>query len=175
MRRQVAFFVQARRWGIMAYIRLDGVSLKLPVYDGAMMWLIRLSSYRRAKIGSTAVSYENIRLVVQVYKWPKGSIYSAGTVARLAHAMATQQAPDALLIDEDIGAGHARFQAKTAEALTRNFFGRAKVVLLASIAPELCRAIRTHALHFLDGRLVFLGDIDGAFNRPTNMRRGGAA
>jgi ABC-type ATPase involved in cell division len=175
MRRQVAFSVQARRWGIMAYIRLDGVSLKLPFYDGAMLWLIRLSSYRRAEVGSTAVSYENIRLVVQLYKWPKGSIYSAGTAARLAYAMATQQAPDALLIDEDIGAGDARFQAKAAEARTRNFFGRAKVVLLASLAPELCQAIRTRALHFLDGRLVFLGDIDRAFNRHTNMRWGAAA
>jgi ABC-type polysaccharide/polyol phosphate transport system ATPase subunit len=139
-----------------------------------------------------ATGYENIRLVANLYDWPKDKlpdyirdieeftelgeylalparIYSAGMHARLAFAMATIQVPDVLLIDEGIGAGDAHFQEK-ATARARDFINRAKIMIMASHAIEFCRAMCNKALLLANGRLVFFGDIDEAFSRYAQLR-----
>jgi ABC-2 type transport system ATP-binding protein/lipopolysaccharide transport system ATP-binding protein len=134
-----------------------------------------------------ATGYENIELVSELYNWPKDRmadcirdieefselgeylemptrIYSAGMAARLAYAMATQQVPDVLLMDEGIGAVDARFKEK-AEARTRDFVNRSKIVVLASHSLDLCRAICNRALLLSNGQQEYFGDIEEAIKR----------
>ena len=250
----------------MAHIRLENVSVALPIFDNARLRLIRVPNFTRTKVGtksigknsgatvihalneinlelnegdrvalighngagkttllrliagvyppsqgsvsvggrvvallsgsmslnSDATGYENIQLVAELYGWPRDQVadcirdiedftelgeylslpvrvYSAGMAARLAYGMATQLSPDVLLIDESIGAGDANFQEK-AEARAREYSGRSKIVLLASHAAELCRAICNRALLLSGGRQVFFGDIDEAFDRYAKSR-----
>jgi ABC-2 type transport system ATP-binding protein/lipopolysaccharide transport system ATP-binding protein len=139
-----------------------------------------------------ATGYENIRLVANLYDWPKdrlteyirdieeftelgeylslpARIYSAGMHARLAFAMATIQVPDVLLIDEAIGAGDVHFQEK-ARARTRDFISRAKIMVMASHAIDFCRAMCNKALLLANGRLVFFGDIEEGLSRYAELR-----
>jgi ABC-type polysaccharide/polyol phosphate transport system ATPase subunit len=245
----------------MSRVKLEGVSVRIPVYDASSLRLLRMPSFGRAKVGTRTVShsgatfiihalnsldleleegdrvclighngagkttllrlmagiypptsgrmeidgkvmallgnnlalnsdatgYENIRLVASLYDWPKDQladyirdiedftelgeylslptrIYSAGMLARLAFGIATMQSPDVLLLDEGIGAGDAHFQAK-AQARAHDFVSRAKIMVLASHSPELCKAICNKALLLSKGNRVFLGDIDEAFDR----------
>lgn len=152
----------------------------------------------RALIGNVmtlnidATGYENIRLVANLYHWPKHRlpeiindieeftqlgeylslptrVYSAGMQTRLAFAMATVQTPDILLIDEGIGAGDADFQVK-AEARVQKFLSRAKIILLASHQKSLCRAICSKALLLSKGRAAFFGDLEEGFERYEQGR-----
>ncbi|MDB5552940.1 MAG: transporter related protein, partial [Rhizobium sp.] len=139
-----------------------------------------------------ATGYENVRLVAELYGWPKDKldeiirdveeftelgeylslptrIYSAGMGARLAFALVTMQTPDILLIDEGIGAGDASFQQK-AELRVKNFMNRAKIIVLASHTEALCRAICNKALLMENGRQVFFGDVNEGFDLYRNSR-----
>ena len=132
-----------------------------------------------------ATGYENIRLIANLYDWPRHRyaeivreieeftelgeylalptrIYSAGMQARLAFALATEQDPDILLIDEGIGAGDAQFQKKSS-ARIQQFVNRAKILLLASHSQELCRSMCNKGLLLSKGESVFFGDVDEAF------------
>ena len=250
----------------MAHIRLENVSVELPIFDNARLRLIKLPSFVHARVGTKSVSknsgamvihaltginlelndgdrvclighngagkttllrliagiyppsqgsvrvggrvvallggsislnsdatgYENIKLVAELYGWPRDQVadcikdienftelgeylslpvrvYSAGMAARLAYGMATQLSPDVLLIDESIGAGDANFQEK-AEARTKEYLDRSKIVLLASHATELCRAICNRALLLSGGRQVFFGEIEEGLDRYAKSR-----
>lgn len=154
---------------------------------------VEISGKVIAQLGSSmslngdATGYENIKLVAELYDWPKENlkdiirdveeftelgeylslptrVYSAGMSARLAFALVTMQSPDILLIDEGIGAGDAQFQER-AESRVKNFLGQAKIVVLASHSVDLCRAICNKALLMSNGRQQFFGDIDEGFDR----------
>ena len=139
-----------------------------------------------------ATGYENIRLIAELYDWPKAKvpdyireiedftelgeyltlptrIYSAGMLARLAFAMATMQSPDVLLMDEAIGAGDAHFQGK-AQARVEDFVSRAKIMLLGSHSADLCKALCNKALLLSKGSRIFFGDIDEAFKRYGELQ-----
>jgi homopolymeric O-antigen transport system ATP-binding protein len=139
-----------------------------------------------------ATGYENIRLIADLYDWPKERlpeyirdieeftelgeylslptrIYSAGMHARLAFAMATIRVPDVLLIDESIGAGDAHFQDK-ARARTEQFISRAKIMVMASHAIDFCRAMCNKALLVANGRRVFFGEIEEGLSRYAESR-----
>ncbi len=139
-----------------------------------------------------ATGYENITLVSELWNWPTSRmaeiiqdieeftelgeylelptrVYSAGMAARLAFAIATMQSPDILLIDEGIGAGDAQFQQK-AQARVTEFVNRAKIVVLASHSPEICRALCNKALLLSGGRKVFFGDVEEGFAKYAEMR-----
>jgi ABC-2 type transport system ATP-binding protein/lipopolysaccharide transport system ATP-binding protein len=139
-----------------------------------------------------ATGYENIRLIAELYDWPKSKmpdyireieeftelgeyltlptrVYSAGMLARLAFAMATMQSPDVLLMDEAIGAGDAHFQEKV-QARVRDFVSRAKIMLLASHSADLCKALCNKALLLSKGSRIFFGDIDEAFKRYGELQ-----
>ena len=249
----------------MTSVRIQNASVKFPLYDSASLRLIRLPSFRTAKVGTRNVSrtstaamihalsninvdlsdgdrvclighngagkttllrliagiyppstgrlevsgkviaqlgnsmslngdatgYENIKLVAELYGWPKVNlidiirdveeftelgeylslptrVYSAGMGARLAFALATMQSPDILLIDEGIGVGDSQFQEK-AELRVKNFMSMAKIIVLASHAESLCRAICNKALLMSNGRQEFFGDIDEGFDRYVKL------
>lgn len=136
-------------------------------------------------LNGDATGYENIRLISNLYDWPQDQlpalienieeftelgeyltlptrVYSAGMHSRLAFALATAQAPDILLIDEGIGAGDAQFQKK-AKARLEQFISRARIIMLASHSPELCRAMCSKALVLSKGEGVFFGGIDEGY------------
>ncbi len=155
--------------------------------DGKVMALLGGS----LALNPDATGYENIRLIAGLYDWPKSKlpdyvrdieeftelgeylslparVYSAGMLARLAFAMATTQAPDVLLIDEGIGAGDAQFQAK-AEIRAKDFISRAKIMVLASHAVELGRAMCNKAVVLDHGSLLFAGDFSEALKRYVDL------
>jgi len=155
--------------------------------DGKVMTLLG----NNLALNVDATGYENIRLVASLYDWPKERvpeyirdveeftelgeylalptrIYSAGMTTRLAFAIATMQPPDVLVMDEGIGAGDAHFQAK-AQARTLDFVSRARIMVLATHSPELCKAICNKALLMAKGTRVFFGDVDEAFARYAAM------
>jgi ABC-type polysaccharide/polyol phosphate transport system ATPase subunit len=136
-------------------------------------------------LNSDATGYENIRLMANLYDWPRETfaetvrdieeftelgeylslptrIYSAGMQARLSFALATTQAPDILLIDEGIGAGDAHFQEKAQERV-QQFVSRARIMLLASHSIALCRAMCSKALVLSKGEAIFFGEIEEGF------------
>jgi ABC-2 type transport system ATP-binding protein/lipopolysaccharide transport system ATP-binding protein len=142
-------------------------------------------------LNSDATGYENIRLIATLYDWPRDRyqdivreieeftelgeylslptrIYSAGMQARLAFALATEQNPDILLIDEGIGAGDAQFQKKSSERV-QQFVTRARILLLASHSRDLCRSMCSKALVLSKGEGVFFGDVDEAFDVYASM------
>lgn len=135
-------------------------------------------------INPDASGYENIRLAIKLGNLPKSRtadyikdiedftelgeyldmparIYSAGMWARLAFAMATMHTPDILLIDEDIGAGDAKFADKVEERI-RNFAAAANIIVVASHSDSLLRKMCNKGAVFEAGHIVFSGSIDEA-------------
>jgi ABC-type polysaccharide/polyol phosphate transport system ATPase subunit len=156
--------------------------------DGKVMTLLG----NNLALNVDATGYENIKLVANLYDWPKDKvpeyirdveeftelgeylalptrIYSAGMATRLAFAIATMQPPDVLVMDEGIGAGDAHFQAK-AQARTLNFISRARIMVLATHSADLCKAICNKALLMAKGGRVFFGDVDEALARYAAMQ-----
>ena len=72
-------------------------------------------------------------------------------------------------MDEGIGAGDAHFQAK-AQARTRDFVSRTRIMVVASHSIELCKAICNKALLMAKGTRVFFGDVDEAFRRYAELQ-----
>lgn len=158
---------------------------------------IRVNGSIYALLGSSmvmnpdATGYENIHLAAKLHHWPKSRmehyvkdieeftelgeylslptrVYSAGMQARLGFAIATTQSPDILLIDEGIGAGDAQFRDK-AQKRVQQFVNSARIIVLASHSPEMCKAICTKAVLLAKGRQIFFGDIEEAFERYAAM------
>ena len=138
-------------------------------------------------LNSDATGYENIRLLAELYNWPKKNlpdyikdieeftelgeylslparVYSAGMHARLCLSIATMRSPDILLMDEGVGTADAQFQEK-AHKRVEQFVSQAKIMLLASHSIELCRAMCNKALLLSNGRQIYFGDMDEAFER----------
>ena len=250
----------------MSRVKIEDVSVRIPIYEASALRLLRMPSFGRAKVGTRNVShagalfiihalsnldlaveegdrvciighngagkttllrliagiypptsgcmevagkvmallgqhlapnpdatgYENISLIANLYDWPRerlpeyirdieeftelgeylslpARIYSAGMHARLSFAVATIQVPDVLLIDEGIGAGDAHFQEK-ARTRIEEFISRAKIMIMASHATDFCRAMCNKALLLANGRRVFFGDVDEAFDRYAESR-----
>jgi ABC-type polysaccharide/polyol phosphate transport system ATPase subunit len=79
--------------------------------------------------------------------------YSTGMLVRLGFAIATAIDPEILLLDEELGAGDARFAmsaAKRVEALIE----RSSIVVLASQSQELISRICNRAILLDHGRLI---------------------
>ncbi|ARU06200.1 sugar ABC transporter [Comamonas serinivorans] len=85
--------------------------------------------------------------------------YSTGMLLRLAFAVATAISPDILLMDEVVGAGDARFQAK-AQCRLQQLMSRVNILVLASHNDELLRRFCTEALLLRNGELVHRGPVD---------------
>lgn len=79
--------------------------------------------------------------------------YSTGMLVRLGFAIATAIDPEILLLDEELGAGDARFAmraAKRVEALIE----RSSVVVLATQSEQLIRRICNRAILLDHGRII---------------------
>lgn len=90
--------------------------------------------------------------------------YSAGMQMRLSLGVATALRPDILLMDEWLMAGDAAFLAKACARL-ESFVANASILVLASHAEAIIRQWCNKAMYLKGGRLVFLGDVDEAFER----------
>jgi ABC-type polysaccharide/polyol phosphate transport system ATPase subunit len=82
--------------------------------------------------------------------------YSSGMVARLAFAIATDAAPDILLVDEVLSVGDAPFQRKCEERLAQ-FRARGVTILLVTHSMELLTATCSRAALLVDGRVAAIG------------------
>jgi len=82
--------------------------------------------------------------------------YSAGMIARLAFAIATDDMPDILLVDEVLSVGDAKFQEKCRERI-EEFRRRGTSIMLVSHDMELVNGLSRRALLLEEGRQIALG------------------
>ena len=79
--------------------------------------------------------------------------YSTGMLVRLGFAIATAIDPEILLLDEEIGAGDARFARHAAERVGK-LIERASIMVFASHSDELIRQMCNRAILLDHGRLI---------------------
>ncbi|MCB1418010.1 MAG: ABC transporter ATP-binding protein [Notoacmeibacter sp.] len=87
--------------------------------------------------------------------------YSTGMRLRLAIAVSTMIKPDILLLDEWIGAGDARFNAKVKDRMMGLVEG-SRGLVLATHNETLMKSLCTHGLVLEAGRVAFLGPVGEA-------------
>jgi homopolymeric O-antigen transport system ATP-binding protein len=94
--------------------------------------------------------------------------YSTGMLVRLGFAIATAIDPEILLLDEELGAGDARFAARAAERVEA-LIERSSIVILASQSQDLIRRIcnRTVLLHH--GRVIADGPTEEVLELYSGM------
>jgi len=83
--------------------------------------------------------------------------YSDGMLSRLVFATATSVSPEILMLDELLGAGDIRFQAK-AQARLHELIARARVVLVVTHSVTFVREHCNKALVLSGGRQLYFGD-----------------
>lgn len=79
--------------------------------------------------------------------------YSTGMLVRLGFAIATAIDPEILLLDEELGAGDARFAAQAAKRV-ESLIERSSIVVLASQSEELITKICNRVILLDHGRIV---------------------
>lgn len=87
--------------------------------------------------------------------------YSTGMRLRLAIAVSTMIEPDILLLDEWIGAGDAKFNAKVRARMISLVEG-SRGLVLATHNAALMKSLCTHGLVLEGGKAAFLGPVDDA-------------
>ncbi len=85
--------------------------------------------------------------------------YSSGMKARLHFAIATNVAPEVLLVDESLAVGDASFKRKS-EARIRELLAAAGVVFVVSHSTGVLERVCTRALWMDAGRIVMDGPVD---------------
>ena len=96
--------------------------------------------------------------------------YSTGMLVRLGFAIATALDPEILLLDEELGAGDARFAmraTKRVEALIE----RSSIVVLASQSEELISRICNRAILLDHGRLIADGPTKDVLELHSRMNK----
>ncbi|MBQ9197659.1 MAG: ABC transporter ATP-binding protein [Clostridia bacterium] len=83
--------------------------------------------------------------------------YSSGMVTRLAFSIATQVAPEILIVDEILSVGDERFQRKSG-ARMRELMTGGTTVLMVSHSIDQIREMCTRALWLDHGKLMDIGD-----------------
>jgi ABC-type polysaccharide/polyol phosphate transport system ATPase subunit len=98
--------------------------------------------------------------------------YSTGMLVRLGFAIATAIDPEILLLDEELGAGDARFAAHAAKRVEA-LIERSSIVVLASQSVDLIRRICSRAILLDHGRVIADGpaeevlEIHGRMNKEA--------
>lgn len=82
--------------------------------------------------------------------------YSAGMVARLVFAVATELDPEILILDEWLGAGDAAFRDKAGQRMER-FVDQAKIVVIASHDVGLIQKVCNKVCVLQGGRVTYFG------------------
>jgi lipopolysaccharide transport system ATP-binding protein len=88
--------------------------------------------------------------------------YSAGMVARLSFAVATELDADVLVLDEWLGAGDANFVEKAADRMNR-LVENAKIVVLASHSTGLIQTVCNKVCALQGGRMTYFGPTEEYF------------
>jgi ABC-2 type transport system ATP-binding protein/lipopolysaccharide transport system ATP-binding protein len=90
--------------------------------------------------------------------------YSQGMLLRLAFAISTSIEPEILILDEMIGAGDKRFAEKANERLNR-LTEAARILVVASHAPDTLRRLCNKAALLREGRLIDVGPVEEILSR----------
>lgn len=96
--------------------------------------------------------------------------YSTGMRLRLAIAVSTMIEPDILLLDEWIGAGDARFNAKVKQRMMGLVEG-SRGLVLATHNVALMKSLCTHGLVLEGGKAAFLGPVEDALTFYAGDRK----
>ena len=89
------------------------------------------------------------------------AVYSSGMLLRLAISISTMIETDILLLDEWIGAGDAKFNAKVRQRMM-TIIGKSSGLVLATHNPVLMKNLCTEAIVLDGGKLVFRGSVEDA-------------
>lgn len=89
--------------------------------------------------------------------------YSTGMRLRLAVAVSTMIEPDILLLDEWIGTGDARFNAKVTERMM-SLVQASRGMIIATHNVGLMKSLCSHGLVMQKGKAVYYGEIDEALH-----------
>ena len=93
--------------------------------------------------------------------------YSSGMVARLGFAVATDEQPEVLIVDEVLAVGDAGFQRKSA-ARIRKFRESGSTILVVSHSPASIKALCSRALWLEHGTIRLLGPVDEIVDRYSS-------
>lgn len=85
--------------------------------------------------------------------------FSSGMIARLGFAVATSVQPNVLIVDEILGVGDYKFQAKC-DARIENMIKQGVTVLMVSHDIHTIKKMCTRALLLSKGEMVCLGSVD---------------
>ncbi len=96
--------------------------------------------------------------------------YSTGMLVRLGFAIATAIDPEILLLDEEIGAGDARF-ARHAAKRVENLIARSSIMVFASHSDDLIRQMCNRAILLDHGRLITDGPTDEVLEVYARMNK----
>lgn len=86
-------------------------------------------------------------------------MYSDGMKLRLAFAVSTAIHPDILVLDEAIGAGDSHFIKKASER-ARALYDKARIMVIASHAPDIIRDLCNKALLLEKGEIKMIGAVE---------------
>ena len=95
--------------------------------------------------------------------------FSAGMMARLMFACATEFDADVLVLDEWLGAGDADFMQKAADRM-RGFVDRAKIVIMGTHAFQLAELVCNKICVLDGGRVTYFGPTEGWIARGGGLR-----
>ncbi|MFC2950933.1 ABC transporter ATP-binding protein [Marinicaulis aureus] len=95
--------------------------------------------------------------------------YSSGMRMRLTFAASTSFRPEVLLLDEWLGTGDVEFRNKAARRL-RALIDKSGVFVFASHSRSLHQRISNKGAVLENGKLLFFGDIDDAFEFQDERR-----
>ena len=85
--------------------------------------------------------------------------FSTGMSARLGFAVATSVEPDILIVDEVLGVGDYKFQAKCMERMNKLILGGA-TVLLVSHDIKTIKTMCSRAMLLDKGKIISMGDVE---------------
>lgn len=89
--------------------------------------------------------------------------YSEGMKMRLGFSVATDRAPDILLIDEVFGAGDKKFMDKSKQRMA-DFMHESKILVMSTHADQLIHEFCNKAILLKKGKLIAIDSVDAIYN-----------
>jgi ABC-type polysaccharide/polyol phosphate transport system ATPase subunit len=108
-----------------------------------------------------AARYDEIMDFAELWEFENVAIknFSSGMIGRLGFAVATSVQPDVLIVDEVLGVGDFKFQAKCQERI-QNMIDRGITVLLVSHNIHIVKSMCSRAILLKKGKLICAGNVD---------------
>ena len=88
--------------------------------------------------------------------------YSEGMKMRLGFSVATDRAPDILLIDEVFGAGDKKFMDKSKQRMA-DFMHESKILVMSTHADQLIHEFCNKAILLKKGKLIAIDSVDAIY------------